>query len=106
MTAYVEAHYEDDAQKNRLCRPVVFSHALADYPRAIMGNLLNQFQWGQDKTLRQWIVASRLDGFGKLMVGIDPQDADKQFIVARLKEQLKAAMANLPNLTGIDAIAH
>ena len=58
----------------------------------------NQFQWGQDKTLRQWIRESRLDGFGKLMVGIDPQDTEKQAIMARLKEQAGAAMANIQKL--------
>jgi NAD(P)-binding Rossmann-like domain len=98
LVAYVEAHYEDDAQKNRLCGTVPFPHTLDDYPRATMANMRNQFQWGQDKELRQWIRASRLDGFGKLMAGADPQDMEKQAIMARLKEQAAAAMANLPKL--------
>ena len=75
-----------------------FPHTLDDYPRAMLANMWNQFQWGQDKELRQWIRASRLDGFGKLMTGIDPQDTEKQAIMARLKEQAAAAMANLPKL--------
>jgi hypothetical protein len=98
LVAYVEAHYDDDAQKNRLCGTVPFPHTLADYPRAMLANMGNQFQWGQDKVLRSWIRDSRLDGFGKLMTGVDPQDAEKQAILARLKEQAKAAIANLPRL--------
>lgn len=58
----------------------------------------NQFRWGQDKDLRKWIRDSRLDGFGKLMSGIDPQDAEKQAIMARIKTQSMAALANLPKL--------
>lgn len=58
----------------------------------------NQFRWGQDKDLRKWIRDSRLDGFGKLMSGIDPQDAEKQAIIARIKTQSMAALANLPKL--------
>lgn len=101
LIAYVEAHYEGDKAKNRLCGTVPFPHKLGDYPRSMMVNLWNQAQWGQDKALRNWMRQSRLDGFGKLMTGIDAQDADKQVIIGRLKEQAMAAMANLPRL--IDA---
>lgn len=98
LLAYVEAHYDSDKEKNRLCSSVPFPHTMDDYARAMAVNMWNQFQWGQDKTLRQWIRESRLDGFGKLMVGIDPQDTEKQAIMTRLKEQAGAAMANIQKL--------
>jgi hypothetical protein len=98
LLAYVEAHYDSDKEKNRLCSSVPFPHTMDDYARAMAVNMWNQFQWGQDKTLRQWIRESRLDGFGKLMVGIDPRDTEKQAIMARLKEQAGAAMANIQKL--------
>jgi hypothetical protein len=98
VTAFVEAHYDDDAHKNRLCGSVPFPETTADYPRTIMANMLNQMHWGQDKGLREWIRASRLDGFGKLMASADRQDTVKQDIIARFKEQSAAAMANLPKL--------
>ena len=98
LVAYVEAHCEGDVQKNRLCATVPFPHSMDDYPRSMLVNMWNQFQWGQDKVLRAWIRDSRLDGFGKLMSGIDPQDGEKLAIVARLREQAAAAMANLPKL--------
>jgi len=98
MTAYVEAHYDDDVHKNRLCASVPFPHTLAAYPRTVMANMTNQFHWGQDKALREWIRASRLDGFGKLIASVDKQDTEKQAVIARVKEQAAAAMANLPKL--------
>jgi NAD(P)-binding Rossmann-like domain len=103
LTAYVEAHCEGDAEKNRLCATVPFPHTLRDYPRAMLVHMRNQFLWGQDKALRQWIRDSRLDSFGKLMVGVDPQDVHKQAILARFKEQAAAAMANLPTLIAAGA---
>ena len=102
LAAYVEVHGDGDADKNRLCGSVPFPHTLDDYPRAMLAHMQNQFQWGQDKVLRQWIRASRLDGFGRLMTDIDPQDTEKQAIMARLKEQAPAAMANLIKLTGAE----
>jgi hypothetical protein len=98
LIACVEARYDDDARKNRLCGPVPFPATLADYPRTVIGNMLNQMQWGQDPALREWIRGSRLDGFGKLMASADRQDTAKQAVIARLKEQSAAAMANLPRL--------
>jgi len=100
LTAYVEAHHDGDETKNRLCTPVPFPHTLDDYPRAMAVNMRNHHQWAQDKTLRQWIRDSRLDGFGKLVAGVDAQDAQKMAILARLKAQSGAAMGNLPKLVG------
>ncbi len=104
LTAYVETHYDGDAEKNRLCASVPFPHRLQDYPRSMMVSLWNQFQWGQDKTLRTWVRNSRLDGFGKLMTGIDPQDTEKLATIARLREQSMAAMANMPKLAAAGAL--
>lgn len=98
LTAYVEAHFDDEAHKNRLCRPVPFPHTLADYARTVAVNMGNQLQWGQDAALRQWIRQCRLDAFGRLISGVDKADAEKQAILARLKTQSQAAAANLPRL--------
>lgn len=98
LTAYVEAHYDDDAQKNRLCGSVPFPHRPRDYPRSMLVTMANQVQWGQDEGLRRWIRASRLDGFGKLVAGADRNDPQQQAIIARFREQAGAAMAHLPRL--------
>jgi NAD(P)-binding Rossmann-like domain len=101
LIAYVEAHYPDDAgdaTKNKLCGNVPFPHTLADYPRTMMVNMMNQMQWGQDKTLRAWMRESRLDGFAKLMTSVDPSDVEKMTILGNLKAQAMAAMANMPKL--------
>jgi hypothetical protein len=103
LVAYVEAHYDNDAQKNKLCGTVPFPHTLDDYPKSIVANMWNQFNWGQDKALRQWIRESRLDGFTRLMTGIDPQDTAKLATVARLRENAMAAMANLPKVIAANA---
>jgi hypothetical protein len=102
MIAYVEAHYTDDHDgevlKNKLCGNVPFPHTLADYPRTMMANMVNQMHWGQDKVLRSWMRESRLDGFGKLMSNIDPSELEKVAIMGNLRTQATAAMANFPKL--------
>jgi hypothetical protein len=44
------------------------------------------------------VRATRLDGFGRLVACADREDAHKQAVLARYKEQAVAAMANLPSL--------
>jgi hypothetical protein len=102
VIAYVETHVEGDEAKNKLCASVPFPRTLAEYPRTMMVNMMNQMQWSQDKTLRNWMRESRLDGFGKLMTSVDPADSEKLAILDDLKTQAKAAMGNLPKLMASD----
>jgi NAD(P)-binding Rossmann-like domain len=98
MIAYVEAHYPDDAQKNKLCGNVPFPENLTGYVRTMAANMMNQMQWSQDKTLREWMRASRLDGFGKVMASADRNDTEKMAILEKLRNQAMAAMGNMPRL--------
>ena len=98
LTAYVEVHGTDEAQKNQLCAPVPFPENLAGYARATQASMMNQFRWSQDHALRQWIRHARLDGFGKMVAELDKADADRQATMARLRTNAMAAMMNIPNL--------
>lgn len=99
LIGHVEAlHGDDEATKNRLCTAVPFPYTIDQYPRTMLVNLMNQLQWSQDKALREWIRANRLDAFGRLVAGVDRDDTERQALLARLKAGIGAAMANLPAL--------
>jgi hypothetical protein len=98
MIAYVESHYGEDAEKNKLCGNVPFPHDLAGYVHTVAANMRNQAQWGQDKALREWMRNSRLDGFGKVIASADREDAEKMGILEKLRTQAAAAMGNMPKL--------
>ncbi|MGY1671955.1 NAD(P)-binding protein [Geodermatophilus sp. SYSU D00710] len=98
LTAWVEAHHEDEEHKNRLCGPVAFPHTLDDYAGAVLTTMWNQFHWSQDRELRRWIRGTRLDGFGKIVAAVDRDDEHRQAVLARYREQAVAAMGNLPTL--------
>ena len=103
LVAWLEAHVDGDARKNQLCAPVPFPHTLDAYVGSMMVSLWNQFQWGQDKALRQWIRDCRLDGYGKLVASADRDDAAQQAILARFKSSAMAAMANMQRLVATAA---
>lgn len=98
ITAYVEAHGGDETRKNQLCTPVPFPKNLAGYARATLMSTMNQFQWSQDKPLRQWMRNSRLDAFGKMVSELDRADTEKQATLARLRDNTMAAVNNMPAL--------
>jgi len=98
LIAYVEARYESDERKNTLCATTPFPENPLGFARAMLVNIRNQFQWSQDKDLRNWIRESRLDGFGKMIAGIDKGDTEKMALLATLRSNTVAATVNIPQL--------
>ena len=98
MIAFVEAQHVDDAIKNHLCAPVAMCDTIADYIPLILGNMANQHRHSQDRALRAWMRASRLDGFSGLISGVDPADIEKIAIVQRLRDAAPAAFVNLTRI--------
>ena len=98
LTAYVEANYEDDTTKNGLCGSIPVPRTLDLYPRAVLGNMMNQLAWSQDPKLREWIRESRLDGFGKVIAAVDPTDMKKVAILKKFRSFSMPAAANLTKL--------
>lgn len=101
LIAYLDAHYEDEDEKNRLAQPVAIPNTLQDFVTMTLGAMMNQFNWSQDKTLREWIRQNRLDGFTKLISEIDPQNAEKMAIMSRIRENAPKAVTNLMKLSGL-----
>ena len=93
LAAWLEAHGGDDDARNAMAVPVPLPDGVADVPRAVLVNLMNQGRWNQHPALRAWIRASRLDGFGKLIEAVDPADAEKTAVLARLKAAARGVPA-------------
>ncbi|RED17286.1 NAD(P)-binding protein [Parasphingopyxis lamellibrachiae] len=98
LTAYIEANYEDDATKNSLGQPVPLPDGIDAYARANLVNMMNQFQWSQRPELQDWMIRARLDGFGKTIAAVAPNDAEKQDLLQQFRDKAQAAIANLPKL--------
>ena len=64
----------------------------------MLATMGNQFHWGQDRDLRRWIRASRLDGFGQLMAAADREDPVQRDILTRLGQHAPGAVRNLTRL--------
>ena len=98
VCAYVEAHRADDAEKNALCTPAPFPKDLQGYITATLVSQANQQRWNQDKTLRDWMRQTRLDGFGRLTTQVDRNNAEKMAVLAELRQHIGPAVANAQRL--------
>ena len=93
--AHIEASRAHDAEKNRLCGVVPLPNHDTDYLRFTAAFMMNQYNWGQDKELRNWLLNNRLDGFSKLAKSISKDDTEKMAIMNRLRANSFPAMAKL-----------
>ena len=93
--AHIEASYEDEAKKNKLCGVVPLPNHDTDYLRFTAAFMMNQYHWSQEKELRGWLRENRLDGFSKLVASIDKEDEAKMAIMNRLRDNSMPAMAKL-----------
>ncbi|NNE56700.1 MAG: NAD(P)/FAD-dependent oxidoreductase [Hellea sp.] len=93
--AHVEAAYEDEDEKNRLCGVVPLPNHDTDYIRFTAAFMMNQYNWGQDRGMRHWLLDNRLDGFSKMAANVDPEDADKIAILKRIRKSAPMAAMKL-----------
>jgi len=95
MIAYVEANYDSDEEKNRLCAHVPLPNQDVDFIPMTLAMMMNQFNWSQDANLRAWIRDNRLDGFSKSIASIDKNDTEKMDIMKRIRDNAFPAVEKL-----------
>jgi hypothetical protein len=93
--AHIEATYEKESDKNRLCGVVPLPNHDTDWIRMMIGMMMNQYQWSQVRDIRHWLINNRLDGMSKMIRDSDRNDAGKQDILRRMRESAMPAMAKL-----------
>ena len=61
LIGFVEAHRDDDADKNRLCPPNPYPTTLADWPRMISRTWRTEGRWLTERDVSEWVAGSRLN---------------------------------------------
>lgn len=95
---HVEATYEDEDMKNKLCTPVPHPDSHIDWLNTTLANSLNQAQWLQDESLQKWLLDSRLDGFRGLLRALTTTDPDLQAAAQSMGENMLPSIVKLQAL--------
>jgi hypothetical protein len=61
LVGFVEAHRDDDADKNRLCPPNPYASSVEDWPRMISRTWRTEVRWLSEPDVSAWVIGSRLN---------------------------------------------
>ena len=96
LIAHVEAAHADDpddAEKNRLCRPVPHPDTDLDWVRNTLADYRNQLRWLDDPDLAAWLSAARLDVFSNLIGNRLATASAKPRVRDRIARMTKSALS-------------
>ena len=93
----VEAHRDDDADKNRLCPPNPYASSVEDWPRMMSRTWKTEGRWSNEPDLSAWVADSRLN----LLRGLPDHASEPpvQAAVTRYLTHVKAAIEQLTSWT-------
>ncbi len=94
LIGFVEAHRDDDADKNRLCPPNPYPTTIADWPRMISRTWRTEGRWLSDPDLSAWVANSRLN-----LVRALPDHAAEPPVQAAVKRYLTHVATAIDRLT-------
>ncbi|MFW2383331.1 MAG: NAD(P)/FAD-dependent oxidoreductase [Acidimicrobiales bacterium] len=98
LIAHVEATRDSEDEKNALCAVVPLPNSNLDYMKLTLAFMTNQYNWGQDPEVREWLLNNRLDGFSKLVSEVSRDDREKRAILKRLRDSAMPAAVRLTEL--------
>jgi hypothetical protein len=98
LIGFVEAHRDDDADKNKLCPPNPYPSTVADWPRMMSRTWRTEARWLTDPDLSAWVANSRLN-----LLRAVPDHAAKppmQAAITRYLTHVGTAIEHLHHLAG------
>lgn len=98
LAAFIDVNVDDEAAKNGLAVPIPLPDRIEDFAAATLVNMANQQAWMQDERIRGFILASRLDGYGKTIAAIGPDDVELAALAAEVRRLSRAAVPNMQAL--------
>ena len=61
LIGFVEAHRDDDTDKNRLCAPNPYPSSIEDWPRLMISTWKSEGRWLRESDVSAWMAESRLN---------------------------------------------
>ncbi|TDZ26511.1 Uncharacterized protein Cob_v001433 [Colletotrichum orbiculare MAFF 240422] len=93
--SHVEATYEDDETKNKLCRPIPHPDEPADFALAQLQTFLNGLYWNSYPKTVSWLLQSRLDMAHTFLPPLPEDQGAAQAILEEFGKQIEELCAKL-----------
>lgn len=101
LVAFVEAHRDEDREKNRLCRPNPYPSTINDWPGMVSRTWKTEGRWSSESDVSDWVAGSRLN----LVRAVADHAAEPpvQAAIKRYLTNVTAAVEQLEQLGQTDA---
>jgi hypothetical protein len=96
LVGFVEAHRDNDVDKNRLCPPNPYASSIEDWPRMISRTWRTEARWLSEPDVSAWVAKSRLNLLRAL-----PDHAAEPSVQAVVKRYLTHVGAAVERLTAL-----
>jgi NAD(P)-binding Rossmann-like domain len=97
LVGFVEAHRDNDEDKNRLCPPNPYPTSIEDWPRMISRTWRTEGRWLSEPDVSAWVAQSRLNLLGAL-----PDHLDEPSVEEAIKRYLTNVRPAIQRLTQLD----
>jgi hypothetical protein len=97
LVAFVEAHRDDDVEKNRLCPPNAYPSDAQDWTRMVSRTWRTEARWLNEPDLAEWVSKSRLNLLRAL-----PDHASEPEVQAAVKRYLTHVGPAIEQLKQLD----
>ena len=101
LIGFVEAHRDDDTDKNRLCAPNPYPASVEDWPRLMSSTWKSEGRWLRESDVSAWVAESRLNLLRALPA--HSTEPSVQAAVTRYLTHVGAAIERLKQLDGSSA---
>jgi hypothetical protein len=98
LVGFVEAHRDDDAEKNRLCPTNPFTNTPLDWARATLIQMGADRAWSKEPDLQAWLERSRLNPMRELRVHADEERVQRA--LQRFTANVGPALKRLAAIVG------
>lgn len=99
IIARVEAQFEGDVQKNKLCTPVRLADTPAEWMASTSQNMINQNAWSQTPDMRTWVNMCRLNPAAAAIAENALAEPGSAEIMDRIRKAAIPALMNMQKLT-------
>ena len=98
LIGFVEAHRDDDAERNRLCPPNPYASSIEDWPLLMSTTWATEYAWLREPDLMGWVSGSRLN----LLKGLPERAGDPavQVSLQRYLTNVGPAVERLGRMNG------
>ncbi|MXP15588.1 NAD(P)-binding protein [Altererythrobacter confluentis] len=103
VAAFIEANFDNDADKNTLGEVSAFVDSAHEYPIALLTTTMNRIRWSMSKPISDWLAKSRLDPAGPLIASL-PKGDPRFALLGKVQDATRAALPNLHRLAALGAL--